>query len=111
MNGLSSNNNKKRKQKTVKFTGEQGYDGLANAIVIQALVDYEAAITRIYENNFTKLEYNEYKCRYFLKEVPEFFHSSYFEVLSNLNGQLLLDAIIRNICKKYGVTKNELPLQ
>ena len=90
-----------------------GYSGLANAVVIQALSDYSEAMVRIVTKKFTvsQNDFSEIQCRRMVDEVHAFMLSQYFGSLTDLDGQYLLDLVDDKLCKKLEVTKHELHLQ
>ena len=95
-----------------QYTVTPGWTGLANAIVVQALLDYTVAVGRMLNNDYTLSEqgFSKPKCEVLAYDVPRFLKSSYFDLLTDLDGQYLLDMANQHLCKKYGVNKDELPL-
>ena len=59
---------------------------LANAIIIQAVKDYRAALR---DKKKSHQELREHKIR----ECEKFFRSEWFEILTKLNGELLLNRL------------------
>ena len=66
------------------------YEDLANAIVVQAVTDYQQSRTRLKERKFNTTDYKEYNCEKYVKEVPKFFRSVYFTTLTKLDGEYIL---------------------
>lgn len=63
------------------------YDDLANAIILQAVNDYRRAL-----NGKGTDKGNGYRPpEYVIKDVEKFFRSSYFRLLTKVNGEYLLD--------------------
>lgn len=68
-----------------------GYEDLANTIILQAAKDYRMALKSLKANpdNF-----NAQKDR---NEIEAFFQSQWFEVLTNLDGKELMLALQREV--------------
>ena len=65
------------------------YDDLANAIVVQAVNDYRRAL-----NGKGINKDNGYRPpEYVIREVERFFRSSYFRILTKVNGEYLIDQL------------------
>ena len=64
-----------------------GYFELANAIILQAVKDYRDLWTVLSANP------NDRKAKRELKKIEEFFHSTYFTTLTDLDGKKLLEDI------------------
>ena len=95
-------------KKSLNMVHDAGYDSLANAVIMQALSDYKIAALRIVRNDFNIHEYSQMACKKYVREVPRFLKSDYFETLTKLNGQYLLDVTNNILDKEYGVSKDEL---
>lgn len=94
-----------------KNTPDVGYESLANAIIVQALIDYDLAVKRILNNEFTNdYQYDKEHCEHYIKDVPSFLNSQYFNLLTDLDGEYLLNEMKHCICNTYGVKKDELPV-
>lgn len=76
-------------EKTVNYNKE-GFENLANAIILQAVKDYRKALKgySINGRNYSSVV-----------ECERFFRSEWFRVLTNVNGEYL----ITNIRKEYGL--------
>lgn len=62
------------------------YRNLADAIILQAVTDYRNALKGIsYNPNYTP--------RGIIREVENFFRSDYFEMLTRIKGEYLIDQI------------------
>ena len=61
-----------------------GYVELANAIIAQASKDYRSAINQLSLNSNDRVALRE------KKSIERFFHSDFFAILTNLNGDVLL---------------------
>lgn len=68
------------------ITNQENYKGLANAIIIQAVKDYRKALKRLKKspNKITLAEKDK---------IERFFHSTWFSVLSNLEGEVIINAL------------------
>lgn len=64
-----------------------GYHVLANAIIIQAVKDYKAAIHTLRNNPESKKAMKE------ALELEEFFHSGWYETLTSVKADVLLDKL------------------
>ncbi len=88
----------------------EAYKNLANEIIILAARDYKAALKKEHRLSRTKDE-NErctaaIRAQQIIKEVTRFFESSWFELLSDANGPLLL-ANIRKMTMQEILEKEE----
>lgn len=57
-----------------------GYQSLANAIILQAVKDYREAIRLLETNSNDKMAQRE------KRSVERFFHSNWFSILTDLDG-------------------------
>ena len=64
-----------------------GYDALANAIIIQAVQDYRSAQIKL------RKEPDNDAAAKTLQEIEAFFQSKWFGLLSELNGEKLLQKL------------------
>ena len=60
------------------------YESLANAIIVQAVKDYREALQRLDRHP----EKNDYKAE--VKSLERFFCSSWYQILTDLDGNLLM---------------------
>lgn len=74
--------------RTVKI--EQAYQNLANAIVIQAADDYRNAL-----DGKTYDRYNHTTPERIIKECKRFFHSSWYRMLTKIDGDFLIEQLDR----------------
>lgn len=74
---------------------EEGYQALANAIILQAVKDFKPAYRRL------KRFPNDRAAQDTVREITKFFCSDYFSALTDLDGPALLQQIIREMDKKY----------
>ena len=104
--------NKYRVDSGLEYNIKPGWNSLANAILIQAVADYSIAVGRLICEDYTPSsgDFTKSKCKVYVHDIRKFFKSAYCEVLTGLDGQYLLDLINRKLCKRYGVTKDELPI-
>ena len=63
------------------------YKELANAIIVQAVKDYRAAQALLRINPNDRISKRE------VKKIEQFFHSSWFSILTDLDGELLLEKL------------------
>lgn len=70
---------------------DEAYQNLAEAIVVQAVDDYRDAL-RIYKKNpnYKKLSAS-------MKELEDFFMSEWFETLSGLNGEEIMNKLRKEV--------------
>ena len=64
---------------------DRAYQELANGIVAQAANDYRDA------RNGKR--YNNRSCSKIIEEIERFFHSNYFEILTRVKGDYLLEKL------------------
>jgi hypothetical protein len=60
------------------------YESLANAIIVQAVKDFREALQRLGRHP----EKNDYKAE--VKSLERFFCSSWYQILTDLDGNLLM---------------------
>ena len=65
-----------------------GYERLANAIIIQAAKDYRAARKKLRRTRLSKEA--RYKAEAEVQSVERFFRSDWFSCLSELDGEFIL---------------------
>ena len=88
----------------------EAYKNLANEIIILAARDYKAALKK--EHRLSRAKDENVRCnaairaQQIIKEVTRFFESSWFELLSDANGPLLL-ANIRKMTMQEILEKEE----
>ncbi|WP_444643564.1 hypothetical protein ACRQU7_02965 [Caproiciproducens sp. R1] len=63
------------------------YESLANAIIVQAVKDYREALQRLDRHP----EKNDYKAE--VKSIERFFCSNWYQMLTDLDGTLLMRKI------------------
>ena len=71
---------------------EGNYEALANAIIIQAVKDFRAA----YKRHLIKPD--DAKANKDIREITSFLCSQYFQILTDLDGPMLLKKIIERHC-------------
>ena len=64
---------------------ELAYHSLANAIIVQAATDYRNALKGI--------SYNHKPPKLIIKEIEKFFHSEYYETLTKVKGDYLIEQL------------------
>ena len=68
---------------------EDPYENLANAIIVQAAKDYQKAMRQLRRNpKYTAAAYTQ-------QEVERFFHSQWFQMLTDADPEFLLEHIAR----------------
>lgn len=72
----------------------KAYENLANAIVKQAARDYMTALKRLKKNPYDRKKRKE------VRELEEFFHSDWYELLTGVDPNYL----IRKLREKAGVS-------
>lgn len=68
----------------------EGYEELANAIIVRAVQDYKLVLTG-YENSMGRILYQ--------KELENFFQSEWFNTLTKLDGIMIMDKIRKELNK------------
>ena len=81
--------------RTQHLTCDDGYEALANAIIIQATVDYRKAIR----------EFDIYE----MKRLRRFFHSDWYKQLTKVDGDYIIQGIERE--EIYGKNKGKFLLR
>ena len=74
---------------------ELAYRNLANAIILQAVSDYRDALNGI--------SYNRYSPEHIINELEKFFRSDYFEILTKVKGEYILDRLKQEHLEKEKV--------
>jgi hypothetical protein len=77
---------------------ETAYRNLANAIILQAVKDYRDALNGI--------SYDHHSPEKIIKDIEKFFHSSYFEVLTKVKGEYILDRLKQEHNEKEKLCKS-----
>ena len=72
----------------------KAYENLANAIVKQAARDYMTALKRLKKDPYDRKKRKE------VRELEEFFHSDWYELLTDVDP----DYLIRKLREKAGVS-------
>lgn len=80
------------------YDSEAGYEALANAIIAQAVKDYEAALKNYMKRGYRGI--NDYG----IKDLERFFRSEYYRMLTELDGEYL----IKRVRRKVGITEVEI---
>ena len=75
----------------VKSVGDDAYERLANAIIIQAARDYKRTLKRLKKNPKNKEVMDE------AMKLEDFFHSEWYEFLTSLDGDLLIKKLRKSI--------------
>lgn len=75
-----------------------GYENLANAIILQAVKDYKRALRTL---KYNPRHYESMKTK---REVEQFFRSAWFADLTEADGEMILEAIkLKYVRKKEAV--------
>lgn len=62
------------------------YENLANAIILQAVKDYRAALKKLKRNPYSNLSITKAE----IASIERFFRSPWYEALTNVDGELLI---------------------
>lgn len=71
-----------------------GYENLANAIILQAVKDYKRALRTL---KYNPRHYESMKIK---REVEQFFRSAWFADLTEADGEMILEAIKLKYARK-----------
>ena len=70
---------------------DSGYENLANGIIVQACKDYRDALKKLKRNPKHR------ESLFVKKDVEEFFRSDWFDVLTTLDGEMVIKKIREEI--------------
>lgn len=70
-----------------KAITEDPYESLGNAIILQAVKDYRAALRRIKHNPKNRIAIDEALL------IEKFFRSQLYAVITNIDGEFLIDKL------------------
>ena len=70
---------------------ENPYEKLANAIVLQAVSDYRAALKKVKKNPNNRDAINE------ALQIEKFFRSEWYQTLTALDGEYLIDRLRKEV--------------
>ena len=73
------------------MTNIDGYTLLANAIVAQAAKDYKDTLVLLHKNH------NDKKAQAERRKLEKFFRSSWFDILTQLDGEVLLQKLQQTV--------------
>ena len=74
-----------------KNLAENPYEKLANAIVLQAVSDYRAALKKVKKNPNNRDAINE------ALQIEKFFRSEWYQTLTSLDGEYLIERLRKEI--------------
>lgn len=74
-----------------KNLAENPYEKLANAIVLQAVSDYRAALKKVKKNPNNRDAINE------ALQIEKFFRSEWYQTLISLDGEYLMERLRKEI--------------
>lgn len=74
-----------------KNLAENPYEKLANAIVLQAVSDYRAALKKVKKNPNNRDAINE------ALQIEKFFRSEWYQTLTALDGEYLIDRLRKEV--------------
>lgn len=74
-----------------KYLAEDPYERLANAIILQATSDYRRDLKKLKKNPQNRDVLNE------VMQIEKFFHSSWYQVLTTVDGEFLLEKLRKEI--------------
>ena len=72
---------------------EMAYRNLANAVILQAVFDYRNALDGV--------SYNRFPPEKIARDIEKFFLSEYFEMLTKVKGQYLIDKLKQEHKEKH----------
>ena len=72
-----------------KKLSENPYEALANAIVLQAVNDYRAALKKVKKNPNNRTTLDE------ALQIERFFRSQWYQVLTSVDGEYLINRLRR----------------
>ena len=78
---------------------DRAYQDLANAVVTQAAQDYRNALNG--------KSYNAKPPERIIKEIEKFFRSEYFEILTKVKGEFLIERLRQEHLENEERSKNE----
>ncbi|WP_373207031.1 hypothetical protein [Coprococcus phoceensis] len=70
-----------------KKLSENPYEALANAIVLQAVNDYRAALKKVKKNPQNKIAIDE------ALQIERFFKSQWYQTLTSVDGEYLINKL------------------
>lgn len=73
---------------------DEGWKNLANAIILQAVKDFKPAYRRLKRHPNDKVAQSQ------VRELTKFFCSDYFATLTDLDGPVLLNRVMREMDEK-----------
>ena len=76
---------------TSKNLAENPYEKLANAIVLQAVSDYRAALKKVKKNPKNRDAIDE------ALQIEKFFRSEWYQVLTSVDGEYLIDRLQKEV--------------
>ena len=74
-----------------KNLAENPYEKLANAIVLQAVSDYRAALKKVKKNSKNRDAIDE------VLQIEKFFRSEWYQVLTSVDGEYLIDRLRKEV--------------
>lgn len=74
-----------------KKLSENPYEALANAIVLQAVNDYRAALKKVKKNPNNREALDE------ALQIERFFRSQWYQVLTSVDGEYLINQLRREV--------------
>ena len=74
-----------------KNLAEDPYEKLANAIVLQAVSDYRAALKKVKKNPKNRDAIDE------ALQIEKFFRSEWYQVLTSVDGEYLIDRLQKEV--------------
>lgn len=74
-----------------KKLSENPYEALANAIVLQAVNDYRAALKKVKKNPNNREALDE------ALQIERFFRSQWYQVLTSVDGEYLINRLRREV--------------
>lgn len=76
-----------------KNLAENPYEKLANAIILQAVSDYRAALKKVKKNPKNRDAMDE------ALQIEQFFRSEWYQVLTSVDGEYLIDRLRKEVAE------------
>ena len=74
-----------------KYLAEDPYERLANAIILQATSDYRRDLKKLKKKPQNRDVLND------VMQIEKFFHSSWYQVLTTVDGEFLIEKLRKEI--------------
>ena len=71
--------------------GGDPYENLANAIILQAVMDYRHALRKLRKSS------EDYQAKDRIAEVERFFRSRWYSLLTDVDGEMILERLRKEV--------------